>query len=316
MATATETAPASESVVHEPGLDATIQATVKTRQSIARDAATILGVPPNKLCDLLRNVWTVSSGKDPLSDQEMFAGISLIARYQLDPITREIYVTRDNKNRLMTIVGIDGWIKILDRTDHYDGFEVEIHHDKHGNLDWVETAIYSTKRSKPSVYRAYQKEYVNLAGFMASRIPSHMLRIFSLRHAARNFVPLGATVVTEEEAAMMMRTSEPAPSSLDELTTRLMEPLKRDSDEASEGKEPEPQPTSEPVVDAPSHQAAFGECTTITEAGELEKSLIGDMAPSENMEYQRAVMAMGEAARKRIRSNRGAGSTKGVHSGS
>ena len=168
----------------------------------------------------------------------------------------------------MTIVGIDGWIKILDRTDHYDGFEVEIHHDKHGNLDWVETAIYSTKRSKPSVYRAYQKEYVNLAGFMASRIPSHMLRIFSLRHAARNFVPLGATVVTEEEAAVMMRTSEPAPSSLDELTTRLMEPLKRDSDEASEGKEPEPQPTSEPVVDAPSHQAAFGECTTITEAGE------------------------------------------------
>jgi len=42
-----------------------------------------------------------------------------------------------------------------------------------------------------------------MGGFVAGKMPSHMLRLFSLRHAARLFTPLGASVVTEEEARMV-----------------------------------------------------------------------------------------------------------------
>jgi len=137
----------------------------------------------------------------------MFSGISMIARFELDPIAREIYVTRDKRGRLMTIVGLDGWVKILDRVDHYDGFDVQIGPvDDQGHAEWIETRIYSTKRSHPAVYRAFASEYAKMGGFVAGAMPLHMLRIFSLRHAARLFTPLGATCVTPEEAEWLDRT--------------------------------------------------------------------------------------------------------------
>lgn len=181
-------------------LDAVIEATQK-RQGIVDNASAIMGCEPAKLLDLLRNVWHTSKGQPDLTPQEMFVGISLVARYGLDPIAREVYVTRSKKG-LMTIVGIDGWIKILCRTPHYDGHEVEIHEDEDGKIDWVETRIHSKERTHPATYKAFMSEYIKMGGFVAQQMPSHMLRLFSLRHAARQFVPL-AGVTTEEEARWM-----------------------------------------------------------------------------------------------------------------
>lgn len=203
MATATETRRTiTKEAEHESPLDAAIAATGNRTQSIRADAAKFLGVPPEKVCDLLSNVWAVSKGQPPLTNSEMFVGMSMIARFGLDPIAKEVYVTRSNKG-LMTIIGIDGFIKILDRTEHYDGFDQEIGWNATGDdIEWVETKIYSTKRKRPTVYRAYAKEYARLAGIVAKAIPWHMLRLFSLRHATRLFTPLGG-VVTEEEARWM-----------------------------------------------------------------------------------------------------------------
>ncbi len=188
-------------------LDSVIAQTESRRKGLFGAAASMLGVPQNKLCDLLRNIWGTSKGQPPLTDQEMWQGIAMIGRYELDPLAREIYVSRSSKG-LITVLGIDGWVKILDRTDHYDGFDVEFLHDAEGKLEWVETVIYSTKRTHPTRYRAFWKEYAKVGGFVSQQMPSHMLRIFSLRHAARLFTSVGGNVVTEEEAAMMMR-SEP-----------------------------------------------------------------------------------------------------------
>jgi len=185
-------------------LDQVIEQTTK-QQSIVKDAASILGVPWQKVCDLLRNVWKTSKDQPPLTDQEMFSGISMIARYKLDPIAKEIYVSRDNKGRLMTIIGIDGFVKILDRTDHYDGHEAKINELPDGTVDWIETIIHSKKRKYPTIYRAYAKEYAKLAGFMHAKIPIHMLRLFSLHHATRLFTPIGGNVLTKEEAEFVGR---------------------------------------------------------------------------------------------------------------
>lgn len=231
------------------------------QQSVARTTAAFLGVPPDKVCTLLQNVWRVTKGQPPLSPQEMFCGMSLIARYGLDPIAREVYVTRDKTGRLITIVGIDGWIKILDRTDHYDGFEQEIATDDSGKVVWVETKIHSTRRSHPAVYRAYMDEYVKLGGYVAAQIPSHMLRIFSLRHAARMFTPLGGAV-TEEEARWMgadyfgaakapehhepdPTTTEPADAPDQRVTDKLRRRARKKAEPApapDRADEPEPEP--------------------------------------------------------------------------
>ncbi len=180
------------------------------QQTITEGTAAFLGCPPEKVFDVLRGIWTTTKGQPPLSKEEMLVGMGLVSRYDLDPFAREIYVTRGKKG-LMTIIGLDGWIKVLDRTDHYDGFDVsmEFGPEPEKKLESVTTTIYSTKRSHPATYTAFANEYSKLSGFMADKIPSHMLRIFSLKHAARLFVPLG-TVVTEEEAAWMNKAGTAA----------------------------------------------------------------------------------------------------------
>jgi hypothetical protein len=171
-------------------------------QSIRNETAAFLGVPIEKVFDVLRGVWTTSKGQPPLTDQELMVGMAIVSRYGLDPFAREIYVTRDKKGRLMTIIGIDGFIRILDRTEHYDGFEQDIVMGENGSIAEVTTRIHSKTRKHPAVYRAFMTDYMKLGGFMAGQIPGHMLRIFSIKHAARLFVPMG-TVVTHEEARMM-----------------------------------------------------------------------------------------------------------------
>ena len=224
-------------------LDQSIAATSARAQSTRTRAAAFLGCDPSKIADVLRGVWTTTKGNPPLTDQELIVGMALIARYDLDPFAREIYVTRGKKG-LMVILGVDGWVRVLDRTDHYDGFTQDLVLDDDGNITEVTTTIYSKKRSHPAVYRAFASEYAKLGGFVAGLVPGHMLRIFSLKHAARLFIPLGGAV-TEEEATWMGSTQPEAPpvSSLDELTEKLNEKPDVEPDESLN------QPT--PEVDSP-----------------------------------------------------------------
>ncbi len=250
---ATEVPPSAQT----PGIfgeviDATVQA--QRRRSVEESVAAKLGVNTDKLCDLLRNVWHTSKGQPELTKQEMFNGMSLIARFDLDPISREVYVTRDKTGRLLTIVGIDGWIKILNRTPHYDGFDVELGwNEDETKLLWAETRIYSKERSHPVVYRGFMQEYMKMAGNVAQKAPWHMLRIFSLRHAARLFTPLGGNVVLQEEAEWMMREQNEAPDPEgDALAAQLQaKAAKAAKTPKSPATEPPPtetpqQPTAEP----------------------------------------------------------------------
>lgn len=211
MTTATAARPASRPTSDAPNgtpkapasatLDQVILETEK-RRSIVRVAADKIGVSDHRrLFDLLRKQWPQKDA--PFSDEELFQAVSLIARYDLDPLAREIYCSRDKRGRIMVIVAIDGWIKILHRTEGYDGHEQSIEWDDKGQLFSATTTIHSTQRKYPVVYVAFWKEYAAVGGFVKDQMPSHMLRVFSLRHAARQFAPIGANVVTEAEALYM-----------------------------------------------------------------------------------------------------------------
>jgi hypothetical protein len=282
---------ATEQTTEQTPLEKVIEVTQR-QQSIAATAASFLGVPPAKVCALLRNIWKPSKGQPELTDSEMFAGLSMIARFGLDPVAKEIYVTRGSKG-LMTIIGIDGFVKILNRTEGYDGFEWEMHFSQDGKtLEWVETRIYSTKLSRPICYRAFANEYMRIAGVVAKDLPSHMLRLFSLRHAVRLFTPLGGSVVTEDEARWMdayqpgeVATNRPSAKQLaqrlagkqdepdltgpqPELPTENGHPGEAEAaDAAKEISEQTLPPTLDPAADLPDMRADWlqrlRECTTV-----------------------------------------------------
>jgi hypothetical protein len=191
-------------------LDEAIAATSTKRKGLVDGAAEQLGVAPDKLCNLLRSVWTQSKGQDPLTDAEMFVGISLVARFRLDPVSKEVYVIRTSKG-LATIVALDGWVKILLRTDYYDGHtqETEWEDEAETKAKSIKTTIYSKTHQYPTVHVGYRVEYDRVAGVVNKSMPLHMLGIHSLKHAARKFVPLGGSVMTEEEAAYLNREHAP-----------------------------------------------------------------------------------------------------------
>lgn len=258
--------PTTKTVDQQPTLlDRTIEETVAIRQqTIGERAAKRLGIPPGKLLEMMRQIWKVSKGQDPLTDHELFVGLSMVAKYDLDPTCKEIYVTRGNDGKLMVVVGIDGWVKILDRTKHYDGFEQELHFDESGNIEWIETKIYSTKRSKPTVYRAYWKEYQAVAGFMKGKIPIHMLRLFSLHHATRLFTPIGGHVRDESESFMMM-AQEPEPvrysGSKSDVLVKQMAARAESAAEQQPTVEQQPEPHQEPAEQRQESQPPARELT-------------------------------------------------------
>lgn len=266
--------------------------------SILVDSARVLGVDASKVCNLLRNVWKPSSGQPPLTDQEMFAGLSMIARFHLDPIAKEIYVTRDKHGRLMTIVAIDGWIKILDRTDHYDGFEQTVEFDEKGKVFSATTTIYSNRRSHPTTYVAYASEYTKVSGNVAEKMPIHMLRIFSLRHAARMFTALGGNIFTEEEVKYM--EAESARMAEDQMRIEesatmgdYMEKLMAPHPEVESVSEPERVPEPKPEAEKPAEKTK----QTRTRKPSPAKDLFGDEVnpPEQPSYYQMCVGRLNKA---------------------
>lgn len=256
-------------------LEQTIEAT--PRQGVAAKVAKMLAVPEAEVFNLLRNVWGTTKGQPPLTNNEMFEGMSMIARFDLDPISREVYVTRDNKGKLMTMIAIDGWVKILDRTDHYDGPEVIIKfkEGQEGDLSAVisvTTKLYSTKRSHPVVYEAFKEEYAKLGGFMHATIPLHMLRIFSLRHAARLFTPLGGSVMLPEEAEWIKRDNEQGSAG-----TGPSHEEQAEAAAASRESQPKEPPAPETTPDPPQQDSEADQEAAVVRSQLLEDSGIGPM---------------------------------------
>jgi len=295
---------------------------ITQRRSIRNATADRLEVPHDKVCDLLRNVWSVTKGNPPLTDQEMFSGMSMIARFDLDPIAREVYVTRDNKGRLMTIVALDGWMKILDRTDHYDGFEtlMKWEDEAETKIKSVTVTIHSTKRSHPAVYEAFEKEYAKLGGFMRGNIPWHMLRIFALRHAARLFTPLGGNVMLQEEADWINKGRPPAPDSgpthaeqAEAIKAKRedekleLEPCDETHLEASDPGTTQTNPESPMHLDE--YQMLIEDVTSLGDVDEIEAQATEDTVLSES--HRAIVLACCKGKRESIKASRGERSNGG-----
>lgn len=236
-------------------LELTIEETERRSRSatgVADILAARYGVHPSSVWEMLRSVWTVSEGKPPLTVPEMFSGAQIAAVHRLNPFTREIYVSRDKRDRLMTIIGIDGWIRIVTKTDGYDGFEQDCVVDNKGNLISVETRIYSKHYSRPARYVAEMKEWLPKGGFMWDKggLKNHMLKILSYRHAARYFSPISSSAVLPEETELFdleavessRANTSVEPESAGTKTQRTAEELNRRRNSASQASAREDKP--------------------------------------------------------------------------
>lgn len=141
------------------------------------------------------------------TDDELQTALVLIGAYGLDPFRKEIHVTRDNRGDVMTVIGVDAWIRLVREHPDFDGFEQAYGYEEHDG-EWCEVTIHSRTLSHPIRYRGYLREWIQRdrkgqpSGQWA-KAPRHQLFIRCFCHAARFFSPFSGVSVELPEPTDM-----------------------------------------------------------------------------------------------------------------
>src|SRR4030095_7470239 len=101
---------------------------ITTKPSALALMANKLSVDPNKLLDTLKatcfRVKVDGQYRAP-TNEEMLALVVVANTYDLNPMLREIYAFPAKGGGIVPIVGVDGFIKMMQRHPEFDGIEFE-----------------------------------------------------------------------------------------------------------------------------------------------------------------------------------------------
>ena len=82
--------------------------------------------------------------------REDFAAFLVVANeHQLNPLTKEIYAYPKRGGGIQALVGVDGWITLINRQALLDGIDFEIINDDKGALSAIACSISRKDRAKP-----------------------------------------------------------------------------------------------------------------------------------------------------------------------
>lgn len=81
---------------------------------------------------------------------EQVAAVLLVAdQYHLNPLTKEIYAFPSKGGGIVPVVGVDGWIKLMNEHPAADGVELVENNDEKGALISVTATVYRKDRAHP-----------------------------------------------------------------------------------------------------------------------------------------------------------------------
>lgn len=124
------------------------------------------GVDANAFYETLKaTAFRQRNGETPTNDQ-MMALLVVADQYGLNPFTREIYAFPDAKNNaIIPVVGVDGWLRIINGHPQYDGMEfrycestVKLDGMDKPIFEWIECVMYRKDRARPDIIREYLDE--------------------------------------------------------------------------------------------------------------------------------------------------------------
>lgn len=95
----------------------------------------------------------------PNATNEEFAAFLMVAhKHGLNPVTREIYAFPKKGGGIQPIVGIDGWMTLINSHPNFDGMEFEDHFDKAGSLKGITCRLFRKDRTRPVSVTEYMEE--------------------------------------------------------------------------------------------------------------------------------------------------------------
>lgn len=141
------------------------------RVSLVAKMAARYSVDPDKLMSTLKGtVFKGQKQKDgsvvEATNEQLMALLIVADQYGLNPFTKEIYAFPDKKNGIIPVVGVDGWLRIINQHPEFRGIEFRDAEDlvTHANGEhppapaWIEATIHRADRTIPITVREYFAE--------------------------------------------------------------------------------------------------------------------------------------------------------------
>ena len=100
-------------------------AAVKKSTGLVSRMASKYCIDPVKMMATLKSTAFKVKGnnQDQASDEQMMALLVVAEQYGLNPWTKEIFAFPDKQNGIIPVVGVDGWSRIINTNDNFDGME-------------------------------------------------------------------------------------------------------------------------------------------------------------------------------------------------
>ena len=155
---------------------ATLQTTQSKPPSLLEKVASKYSVDPSKMLSTLK----ATAFKGDVSNEQMMALLIVADQYGLNPWTKEIYAFPDRQNGIVPVVGVDGWARIINSHDQFDG----ISFSQSETDDSCTCTIYRKDRKYPVEVTEYMKECRRDVGPWKSH-PKRMLRHKAMIQCAR-----------------------------------------------------------------------------------------------------------------------------------
>lgn len=190
-------------------------------------------VEPAKLLATLKN--TVFKGA---SDDECMALVIVANEYNLNPLKKEIYAFPAKGGGIVPVVGVDGWISIMNSRPNFDGIEFDVENEESGALVSCTAIIHIKDRSRPVKVTEYFDECKRNTDPW-NNMPRRMLRNRALAQAVRIAFTAGG-IIDEDEASQLLDpvqqakpvhatvTESAAPKRIDKTAAKSALPSKKD----------------------------------------------------------------------------------------
>lgn len=152
-------------------------ATITPGTSVIQRVAARFGVDPDKMLNTLKQ--TAFRAKDgEISNEQMMALLVVADQHKLNPWTKEIYAFPDKQNGIVPVVGVDGWARIINEHEQFDGMEFQQDDES------CTCTIFRKDRSHPVAVTEYMAECKRGTGPWQSH-PRRMLRHKTMIQCAR-----------------------------------------------------------------------------------------------------------------------------------
>lgn len=142
--------------------------------SLLSKIAAKYSVDPAKMLTTLK----ATAFKGDVSNEQMMALLIVADQYGLNPWTKEIYAFPDRQNGIVPVIGVDGWARIINSHDQFDGMSFA------QDGEQCTCTIYRKDRHHPVEVTEYMSECKRNVGPWQSH-PRRMLRHKAMIQCAR-----------------------------------------------------------------------------------------------------------------------------------